>query len=304
MRRLALVLVGMFVLAGCGATTTSTTGAPASSSADPSSSGPKPVARYVALGDSYTAAPYVYLTDVADGCLRSNGNYPALLAKKLKVTKLVDVSCSAATTNDLTGPQSTFNTKLRPQLDALTPGTQLVTLGIGGNDFGLFAALARGCPLVGPQGGPLPTSPGTGRCGAVDLATATSDIRGIQRLLTRSLEAVHRKAPKATVVLVGYPRITSTTTSCPEQLPVSRTSAVVIDQLTHRLSDAMRSAAKASGSTFIDMYAASRGHDVCAGRAAWVNGVTTDTNRAASLHPFAEEQEAVAQRIADRLAGG
>ncbi|MDQ6642622.1 MAG: SGNH/GDSL hydrolase family protein [Actinomycetota bacterium] len=259
------------------------------------------IERYVALGDSYTAAPYVYLTDVANGCLRSNANYPALLAKKLRVAALVDVSCSAATTLDLTESQTTFNARLRPQFDALTRGTQLVTIGLGANDFGLFASLSRGCPLVGPAGRPLTASPDATRCGTVDLPTAISNIHGIERLLTRSLRQVHRGAPKATVVLVGYPRITSPSVSCPKLLPVSHAHSVVIDELTHRLSVAMRSAAKASGSVFIDMYAASRGHDVCAGRAAWVNGVKTDTKRAAPLHPFAEEQRAVADLIARQL---
>lgn len=303
MRRLALI-VGLLLLTGCGTTTPPGSIAQRSSGPEPtpSTGSTGSTGRYVALGDSYTAAPYVYLTDVAGGCLRSNGNYPALLAKRLQVTRLVDVSCSAATTSDLTGSQRTFNGRLRPQLDAVTPGTRLVTLGIGGNDFGLFASLSRGCPLVGPEGGSVVTAPAGPPCGTVDLAAATNDIQGIQRLVTRSLQQVHRRAPKATVVLVGYPRITSTTRSCPKQLPVSRANARVIDRLTHRLSDAMRAAAATTGSAYIDMYAASRGHDVCAGRAAWVNGVRTDTNRAASLHPFAEEQEAVSERIARRLA--
>jgi lysophospholipase L1-like esterase len=295
-RRLFLGLACLLALAGCGGTPPATTGVPAASAPAPA-----PIARYVALGDSYTAAPYVYLTDVANGCLRSNGNYPALLARALKVTKLVDVSCSAATTQDLTGPQRTFNAKLPPQLDAVTRATRLVTVGIGGNDFGLFASLSSGCPLVGPEGAPLAKPDPSKRCGQVDLAAATRNIHGVRLLVTRSLELVHHKAPKATVVLVGYPRITSTTPSCPKQLPVSRTDAVAVDALTHRLSDAMRSAAKASHSLFVDMYAASKGHDVCAGPAAWVNGVKTDTNRAASLHPFAEEQRAVADRIAALL---
>ena len=40
---------------------------------------------YVALGDSYTAAPFVPLTDVASGCYRSSNNYPRLLAAALHI---------------------------------------------------------------------------------------------------------------------------------------------------------------------------------------------------------------------------
>ena len=77
-RRLAtLLVVALLGLSGCGAdgaTTGSGGGSTSSASADATK-----IRRYVALGDSYTAAPYVYLTDVAKGCLRSSGNYPALL---------------------------------------------------------------------------------------------------------------------------------------------------------------------------------------------------------------------------------
>ena len=41
------------------------------------------VETYVALGDSFTAAPYVPSTSLADGCFRSDGNYPQLVAAEL-----------------------------------------------------------------------------------------------------------------------------------------------------------------------------------------------------------------------------
>ncbi|MGI9157341.1 MAG: SGNH/GDSL hydrolase family protein [Marmoricola sp.] len=297
------MLGSLLVLTGCGSTTAASTGSTTASTSvtqTPAAPSIRSIRRYVALGDSYTAAPYVYLTDVAKGCLRSNGNYPALLATRLDVHTLVDVSCSGATTADLVAGQSTFGgTTVPPQLAALTKSTRLVTVGLGGNDVGLFASLSSGCPLVGPHG----TRPAkrAGTCGHVDQRTAVTAIPGIAENLTLALQAVHHKAPRAVVVLVGYPRIVSLTSSCPRLLPVAHADAVVIDRVTHRLSDAMRATAKDTGTRFVDMYAASRGHDVCAGRAAWVNGVKTDTSRAASLHPFAAEQRAVAQRIAQIL---
>ncbi len=299
LKLVVLLLGGLVVLTGCGSTSVTS---PTSSTSSAESATQPPatatIGRYVALGDSYTAAPYVYLTDVAKGCLRSNGNYPALLAARLKVRTLVDVSCSGATTADFESEQSTFGgTRVPPQLAVLTRSTQLVTVGIGGNDFGVFASLTAGCPLVGPQGTKAPARPGS-RCGHVDQRAATTALAGIRKNVTLALQAVHQKAPKAVVVLVGYPRIVSLSSTCTKVLPVDHADAVVVDRVTHRLSDEMRAAAKDTGSRFVDMYAASKGHDVCAGRAAWVNGVKTDTSRAASLHPFAVEQQAVAERIA------
>ena len=255
-----------------------------------------PQARYVALGDSYTAAPYVPLTDIADGCLRSDGNYPHLLAEK-RSYRLVDVSCGGATSADLVGRQQTFGRQtVPPQLRVLTPGTRLVTLGIGGNDAGLFGTLARGCPVSSAHRTLAPT-PGS-RCGNVDLAAERALITGIGKNLVKDLRQVRRRAPHATVVLIGYPRITSPARSCPRILPVARADARNIDTLTRHLRDVMSAAARAGGAKFVDMYAASQNHDVCAGSKAWVNGIHTDTQRAAALHPFAQEQRAVADRIA------
>ena len=103
MRRLAsLLVVALLGLSGCGSDgVTRASGGGATRPTSSASTDATTIRRYVALGDSYTAAPYVYLTDVANGCLRSSGNYPALLAEKLGVAKHVDVSCSGATSKDL-----------------------------------------------------------------------------------------------------------------------------------------------------------------------------------------------------------
>ncbi|MCW2758399.1 MAG: Lipase 2 precursor [Nocardioidaceae bacterium] len=299
LRGVVLAVVLLFAASACGGGTSSS--APPASDLPPSAA---PAKAYVALGDSYTAAPYVYLTDVADGCLRSNGNYPTLLAKAIGA-KLNDVSCGGAQTGDLTAPQQTFQGQQVPaQLDALGPDTDLVTIGIGGNDFGLFGSLSTGCPITGPGGQAFgaPSRRG-GACGRVDRAVAAKDLTGIQANVTTALTEIHTRAPKAKVVLVGYPRIASTTTTCPKLLPATLANAKDVDAVTRGLRDALKAAATATGTTFIDMYAASKGHDVCAGKAAWVNGIHTDTERAAPLHPFAEEQQAVAKLIAAALAG-
>ncbi|HMD12257.1 MAG TPA: SGNH/GDSL hydrolase family protein, partial [Marmoricola sp.] len=259
MRRLTtLLVVALLGLSGCG-TDGATTGSDGSRG-DPASSA-STIRRYVALGDSYTAAPYVYLTDVANGCLRSNGNYPALLAQRLGVAKHVDVSCSGATSKDLFGRQGTFQQQtVPPQLAAVTRDTDLVTIGIGGNDFGLFGSLVGTCPISGPQGRIFAPSDGV-RCGQVDLRKASADVRRIGALITRDLRAIHRKAPDATVVLVGYPRILDPSRSCPKVLPVAPRDTIALDAVTRSLSQQMKAAADRTGSVFVDLYAASKGHD-------------------------------------------
>lgn len=85
--------------------------------------------------------------------MRSAGNYPHLVAKKLGL-RLVDVTYSGATTANVLR-DSQFGSP--PQIAALDGSESLVTVTIGGNDVGyvplLFAAglprLARSVPLLG-----------------------------------------------------------------------------------------------------------------------------------------------------------
>ena len=69
--------------------------------------------------------------------MRSTDNYPAFLAGWLSVESYARVTCSAADTSDLPGEQQIIGGgTVALQLDALSEETDLVTLGIGGNDFG------------------------------------------------------------------------------------------------------------------------------------------------------------------------
>src|SRR5687767_10538171 len=83
---------------------------------------------YVAPGDSYTSGPKIpRQTGTPAGCDRSDHNYPALVAHQLGVTAadFRDVSCSGATTTDLTTPQKTPNGTNPAQLSALSTRTRL-----------------------------------------------------------------------------------------------------------------------------------------------------------------------------------
>ncbi len=101
----------------------------------PSLAGAAPA--YVSLGDSYTAGPFIL--PPAPGapldCLQSARDYPHLTAAALGLS-LTDVSCSGATTENLT---TTAQYPDQPrQFNSLSSSTQVVSVGIGGNDKGLF----------------------------------------------------------------------------------------------------------------------------------------------------------------------
>lgn len=254
--------------------------------------------RYVALGDSFTAAPGVPQTDLAGGCFRSDGNYPSLLADELEVPTFVDRSCSGASTRDMSRPQTIGDTEVPAQLEAVTPETDLVTLGIGGNDFDLFSTLVSFCPSV------RDSDPGGSPCrdamseNGDDLARA--DLARTQARLIRLVRRIRDLAPDATIALVGYPRLAPESGTCPELLPLASGDYPYVFGINRDLTRMVRQAAARTGTTYIDVWKASRGHDICSD-APWVNGQVSDQARALQFHPFAEGQAAVADLVLDQI---
>lgn len=245
--------------------------------------------KYVALGDSYSAAPLVPVTDVADGCFRSSANYPALVAKKLRA-KLEDRSCSGARISHLTTSEFA---DVPAQLRAVTAATTLVTIGIGGNDQSVFGQLTRTCPQLrasDPDGAPCEAR--STASGGDAILTA---LRKTRVDLTSALQRVHRQAPRARVLVVGYPQIVAANHVC-SKIPLARGDFAYAARINLALNDALRGAAQATGSTYVDVYAASMGHDICAADP-WINGSVNDQRRALAYHPFAVEQRTVADLV-------
>ncbi|HET7684027.1 MAG TPA: SGNH/GDSL hydrolase family protein [Marmoricola sp.] len=291
----ALLLAATTLLSGCSSGTTPQGRSDGTAGTIPPPASQQEVRRYVALGDSYTSAPAVGITDVADGCLRSEQNYPSLFTKEHDVEQLVDVSCAGATTQDLVRPQRPFGSRVAvpPQLDAVTPDTDLVTLGIGGNDTGLFGRLARDCTRRDQE---------MAQEMAQDCVSVTdADLDAIGRAVTRSLRLVRQKAPDAIVVLVGYPRLLDGH-ACPRRIPVAGPDVAALTAVVQDLDAELRAAAARAGVQYADVYAASAGHDLCSADP-WVNGVRNQPGKAAALHPFAAEQEAVAALLGELVFG-
>lgn len=283
------VLAGLLLVATAGCADSMEPPAPAPQAEQPEQ------LQYAALGDSYTAAPYVVSTDVANGCLRSEHNYPSLVADRLGA-ELTDVSCGSADTADVNGSQRTLGSGVQPpQIEAVTAGTDLVTVGLGGNDGKLFGRLVSQCPITGPRG---ETYGRSGRCGYMPEAVTDKLLQGTQRDLTRVLREVKRRAPEALVVLVGYPRLLGAA-PCKE-LPIAAADLQGAAQVAVRLRDAQLGAARAAGVEFVDMHRLSRTHDACS-EEPWVRGVDSDQHDGAAMHPTTAGQKAMAAAVSDRL---
>ena len=247
------------------------------------------IRHYVALGDSFSAAPFVPEADLAGGCFRSSNNYPNVIARALVEASFVDVTCSGADTTAMTASSRTqLFLQVPAQLDALTADTDLVTVGIGGNDFELFSTLTEKCPSLragDPKGAP---------CAAALGDTPSTQIPQIVERVDAVLGQIAERSPRARIVLVGYPDVVPDDDTC-DELPLADGDYAFVDRINRELNDALREAAARAKVSFIDVWTASQGHDICA-KDPWVNGQYTSRN-AFAYHPFAVEQEAVAKLI-------
>ena len=288
----AALLLALVALTGCSTEADEPAPLPARATGDPTSS-PARYDRYVALGDSYTAAPLVPPTDTSTVCLRSEANYPALVAESLPGTVLTDVSCSGASTANVRAPQRGRTGSVPPQLDAVGPGTDLVTIGLGGNDDDLFGTLLVGCTRLAaedPTGAP---------CTARFADQAEPVLAKTQQRLVRVVADVRERAPEARVLLVGYPQIVPASGTC-DALPLAAGDYPFARDVNQRLTDTVRDAAGAASVEYVDVWSASAGHDIC-GADPWINGRVTSADRALAYHPLAAGQRAVADLVLEAI---
>lgn len=212
---------------------------------------------YVALGDSYSAASGVLPLDPSANpfCARSTRNYPHVIASATGA-KLTDMTCGGAQTKDFTAGQYPG---LKPQFDALSADTDLVTLTIGGNDANLFAGAIFACAAAGLStggwGSPCKTLNGSKFDDQID-----NTIYPAVRLALADLTA---KAPNADVAILGYPWILPEKDGCFHKMPVARGDVPYLRAMQAHLNEVIAKAAGETGVTFVDLAEASDGHDAC-----------------------------------------
>ncbi|WP_416973238.1 SGNH/GDSL hydrolase family protein [Streptomyces sp. 4F14] len=224
------------------------------------------VGPYVALGDSYTSGPKIPgQTGTPAGCERSDRNYPSVVARHLKAP-LTDVSCSGATIDDLTAAQDTDSGTNPAQLSALTKGTRLVTLGIGGNDVG-FADTITACVKLGVRyqlesAFSTATDDAPCRDAHADQVRAKTDALGGK--LTDALQEIERRSPEARVYVVGYPAIFPEQGDTCRELGIAPGDVAFLRDQERRLNSVLEKAATGAGASYVDTYRPSEGLGACA----------------------------------------
>jgi lysophospholipase L1-like esterase len=255
-----------------------------------------PSAPYVALGDSYTAAPLTGTNAGAPiGCLRSRNNYPHLVADRLGLV-LDDVSCAGATIPSFGSTQPTPSGTNPPQYDALGPDTRLVTVGIGGNDIG-FTEIVRTCLAALPFGTP---------CRDRWTAGGTDQLRdrvdALAPALAGVLREVHRRAPDARVAVVGYPSLLPTSGfGCYPFVPISPGDVSYLRGVLTALNTRLERSAAAGGALYVDTAGPSAGHDFCqAPGVTWVEGLVP-LAPAYPFHPNATGSAGLSRAVVSAL---
>ncbi len=264
----------LVALTACAAATAAGMMMPAAAQAQGTSS-------YVALGDSYTSGPLILpVSPTAPlDCLQSAVNYPHLAAQALGLP-LDDVSCSGADTSNMTTAQYSDQA---PQFDALSSGTQVVTLGIGGNDNSTFLTALAGCSAID----------GVAGSGSGDLCKLAygnkfaDDIAADEPNVAAALQQIHTLSPQAKVFVVGYPDILPQQGSCYSQMPITTADVAYLNGVELDLNSMLRTAAGQNGATYVDTYTGSIGHDACQSESVrWVEPLVPSTD-AISVHPNA-----------------
>jgi hypothetical protein len=310
-RRAATAVVALVAAAAVAAP-----GMPDAVGAPSANAGPKSM---VALGDSYASGPLIPVQyEQPWGCLRSSNDYAHQVAQALDLA-LTDVTCSGASTPHLwethgVSPEEEFAEYggpfgyegapgNPPQLDALRPDTDIVTLQIGGNDIG-FGGLATTCGRGAIEGAYRETS-----CrAAVEAERPFERIVETGPKIAAALEEIHRRSPAAKVYVLGYPGIfkIGPTARC-DWMGVGEEDAQYLRHVQEELNRMIAGEADAPDRTYsatteyVDVYGPSAGHTACdLPVIRWVEPIVP-VNAAAPVHPNLEGMTAIRDLLVPRV---
>ena len=249
----------------------------------------------VALGDSYTAGGLLPAEPgaVPPGCLRSTKAYPVLVARALGAP-LTDAACASAGVKNMTQPQRTYLGTNPAQLGALAPDDALVLLTLSGDDVG-FLNVMRECvklSFTAPWGSPCQAHYTAG--GRDQLAAAVS---AVAPKMAGVLAAIRTRAPRARIVVVGYPDLFPQSGGCWPAVPVTGGDVAYLRGIEVKLNAMLAVDAVSAGATFVNTYAPTVGHDFCTAESIRdVEGLLPGSLEL-PFHPNARGQAAIAAAV-------
>jgi lysophospholipase L1-like esterase len=166
---------------------------------------------------------------------------------------------------------------------------------IGGNDidFSGVVYLCGALSFTDPFGAPCMkhyTSGGTDQLAKAVTQTGPK--------VAAVLTDIHKRAPAARVLLVGYPVIVPNTgDGCWPLVPFAFGDVAYLRGVELKLNQMLASEAAAHGATYVNTYTDSVGHDLCkAAGTKWIEGILP-SSFAAPLHPNALGEQAMSRQV-------
>jgi lysophospholipase L1-like esterase len=229
--------------------------------------------------------------------MRSQKAYTVLVAAALRAP-LTDAACSSAGVENLTVAQPTYLGTNPPQLDALAPDDRLVLLTLGGDDLGFSSVLDECMKLsfTDPWGSPCEahyTSGGTDKLAAL--------IKALAPKMATALADIAARAPRARIVLVGYPDLFPLSGGCWPRVPITDKDISYLRRLEAEFNAVLAADAAAAGATFVNTYAPTIGHDFCTAESVRdVEGIVPGS-LTLPFHPNARGQAVIAAAVLKAL---
>ena len=114
------------------------------------------------------------------------------------------------------------------------------------------------------------------------------------------LREIRRRAPRATVHLVGYPAaLPEGGTGCWSRWPLLDVDAGYLNDKMQEMNSMLASAARRAGVGYVDVYTSGIGHDACSPPAqAWINGLSFAPD-GIPLHPNSRSAANTARVVAE-----
>lgn len=224
----------------------------------------------VVLGDSYSAGfgagPLIPSTVVPGGdCYITESGYAEALEERRDVADAANAACGGATATVVP-----FQIQAAVGTQHLGEQTDLVTITAGGNDVD-FTTVIRMC------------SAGVQAC-----ETAVKDAVGVAnthvaRALANDYELIHKAAPHATIVALGYPHLFSTEGATAS--PLSPEAAEVFNGGVDTLNGIIERTAEESESVvYVDVTKRFRNHGIGSSEP-WINFDPTELGDYNNFHP-------------------